>query len=201
VLVELSVMEQRYQAVLAVVQDGWQVTEVTHRLGVSRQSVHAWIARYRRGGLVCLADRSHRPSSCPHQIPPQTEALICELRRKHPGWGPRRIEHQLARAGLDPVPSRSSVYRCLRRHGLIELRRRRKRRKEFRRFERDRHFDGDLRGLVPAPKAVPTTPTRRARRRLDPSKASGPGRISETRMHKSWATPAPSGSPLPRRSR
>ena len=27
-LVELSVMEQRYQAVLAVVQDGWKVTEV-----------------------------------------------------------------------------------------------------------------------------------------------------------------------------
>ena len=40
-LVELSVMEQRYQAVLAVVQDGWKVTEVAARLGVSRQSVHA----------------------------------------------------------------------------------------------------------------------------------------------------------------
>ena len=43
-LVELSVMEQRYQAVLAVVQDGWRVVEVAERLGVSRQSVHAWIA-------------------------------------------------------------------------------------------------------------------------------------------------------------
>jgi hypothetical protein len=35
VLVELSVMEQRYQAVLAVVQDGWKVVEVADRLGVS----------------------------------------------------------------------------------------------------------------------------------------------------------------------
>jgi transposase InsO family protein len=136
--VELSVMEQRYQAVLAVVQDGWRVVEVARRLGVSRQSVHAWIARYNRGGLASLADRSHRPASCPHQIPPETEARICELRRQHPGWGPRRIEHQLAKAGVDPVPSRSSIYRCLRRHGLIELRRRRRRREEFRRFERDR---------------------------------------------------------------
>jgi transposase-like protein len=49
VLVELSVMEQRYQAVLAVVQDGWKVTEVARRLGVSRQSVHNWIARYEKG--------------------------------------------------------------------------------------------------------------------------------------------------------
>jgi hypothetical protein len=28
VLVELSVMEERYQAVLAIGQDGWKVTEV-----------------------------------------------------------------------------------------------------------------------------------------------------------------------------
>ena len=38
-------MEQRYQAVLAVIQDGWQVSEVAARLGVSRQSVHAWVVR------------------------------------------------------------------------------------------------------------------------------------------------------------
>lgn len=137
-LVELSVMEQRYQAVLAVIQDGWKVTEVAARLGVSRQSVHAWIARYEQGGLAALTDHSHRPASCPHQITPRIEALICELRREHPGWGPRRIEHQLARAGIDPVPARSSIYRCLKRHGLIELRRRRKRRDEFRRWERER---------------------------------------------------------------
>ena len=137
-LVELSVMEQRYQAVLAVVQDGWKVTEVAARLGVSRQSVHAWIARYEQGGLAALADRSHRPGACPHQISAEIEALICELRREHPGWGPRRIEHQLARHGIQPVPGRSSINRCLKRHGLIELRRRRKRRDEFKRWERDR---------------------------------------------------------------
>jgi len=138
VLVELSVMEQRYQAVLAVVQDGWRVVEVARRVGVSRQTIHAWIARYEQGGLGSLADRSHRPGTCPHQTVPETEALICELRREHPGWGPRRLEHHLARAGVQPVPSRSSIYRCLRRHSLIELRRRRKRRDEYRRWERER---------------------------------------------------------------
>ena len=137
-LVELSVMEQRYQAVLAVVQDGWKVIEVARRVGVSRQSVHAWIARYQAEGLGALADHSHRPSSCPHQTDAEVEAMICELRREHPGWGPRRIEHHLARVGVNRVPSRSSIYRCLKRHGLIELRRRRKRRDEYRRFERER---------------------------------------------------------------
>ena len=43
-------MEQRYQAVLAVIQDGWKVVEVADRLGVSRQTVHSWIARYKQAG-------------------------------------------------------------------------------------------------------------------------------------------------------
>jgi len=67
-LVEISVMEHRYQAVMAVVQDGWKITEVAERLGVSRQAVHRWIARYDAGGLSALESRSHRPSSCAHQI-------------------------------------------------------------------------------------------------------------------------------------
>jgi transposase-like protein len=76
VLVELSVMEQRYQAVMAVTQDGWKVSEVAERLGVSRQAIHRWIARYEQGGLPSLADRSHQPQSCSHQITPEFEALI-----------------------------------------------------------------------------------------------------------------------------
>ena len=61
-LVELSVMEQRYQAVMAILQDGWKVTEVADRLGVTRQAVHKWIARYESGGSPALADRSPRPN-------------------------------------------------------------------------------------------------------------------------------------------
>jgi len=53
-------MEQRYQVVIAVVQDGWKVTEVADRLGVARQSVHNWIARYEAGGPPALADRPAR---------------------------------------------------------------------------------------------------------------------------------------------
>ena len=64
-LVELSVMEQRYQAVLAVVQDGGKVVEGARRGGGSRQTLHAWIARYERGGLASLADR---PTVPPHAL-------------------------------------------------------------------------------------------------------------------------------------
>jgi hypothetical protein len=60
------------------------------------------------------------------------------MRRQHPGWGPRRIEFELAKKAVAPMPSRSSIYRCLKRHSLIDLRRKRRRREEFRRWERER---------------------------------------------------------------
>ena len=52
-LVELSVVEQRYRAVLAVLA-GATVTEVAAQLGVSRQTLHTWKLRYAESGLAGL---------------------------------------------------------------------------------------------------------------------------------------------------
>jgi transposase InsO family protein len=133
---ELSVAEQRYQAVLAVVGEGGTVVEVAGRWGVSRQSVHAWLARYEAGGLEGLADRSHRPGSCPHQMSAVVEAQVLELRRVHRSWGARRIRFELGKAGVAPVPSESGIYRALVRAGLIEPGGRRRRKDSWRRWER-----------------------------------------------------------------
>jgi len=54
---ELSVAEQRYQAVLAVIADGHDVTAVAEQWGVTRQTPHAWPARYEAHGLEGPADR------------------------------------------------------------------------------------------------------------------------------------------------
>ena len=136
-LVELGVVEQRYRAVLEVLDEGVPVTVVARRYGVARQTVHQWLRRYaNEGGLGGLADRSPRPGSCPHQMPVVVEARIVSMRREHPGWGPSRIVWELQRAGVVPLPGRSSVYRALVRHGLVEGRKRRRRREDYRRWER-----------------------------------------------------------------
>src|SRR6185437_10647767 len=126
------------RAVLEVLQDGAPVTEVARRYGVARQTVHEWLARYAVGGLGGLADRSSRPASCPHQMPPAVEARIAGLRREHPGWGPSRILWELGRAGTEPLPGRSAVYRALVRHGLVDPKKRKRRREDYRRWERGR---------------------------------------------------------------
>jgi transposase InsO family protein len=138
---ELSVAEQRYQAVLAVVSDGETVTDVAARFGVSRKTVHDWLARYEAGGLENLGDRSHRPRSCPHQMGADLEVAIARLRAGHPGWGPRRLVFELARAGVEPVPSESAVYRALVRLNLIDPTGRRRRDRKWKRWERGRPME------------------------------------------------------------
>jgi transposase InsO family protein len=131
---ELNVVEQRYQAVLQVL-DGIPVTEVAERFGVARQTVHRWVARYRDGGLEGLADRSHAPRTHPWRISAEVEAVICDLRISHRRWGPRRLVFEVGKRG-HPDVSRSTVYRVLVRHQLLEPVPRRRRRDQYRRWER-----------------------------------------------------------------
>ena len=129
-------MEQRYHAVMEVVS-GAPVTEVARRYGVSRQAVHGWLGRYEREGLAGLADHSHRPRYQPRQLDAEIEALICQLRGAHPRWGPRRLLYELGKARVSPVPSRSTIYRVLVRHGLVAARKRKRRRQDYKRWQRE----------------------------------------------------------------
>ena len=118
-LVELSVVEQRYHAVMEVIS-GAPVTEVARRYGVSRQSVHNWLGKYRTGGIAALADHSHRPHFQPRQLDagcgggdlPACAALTRGGDRAGCGTSS-------ARQASAAVPSRSTIYRVLVRHGLV----------------------------------------------------------------------------------
>jgi len=128
-VVDLSMVEQRYDAVREVL-DGATVTDTALRYGVDRRTLHRWLVRYATDGLAALADKSSKPDRCPHQTPPEIEARIVELRRSHPGWGPRTILSKLRRE-LEVPPSRAAIYRCLVRHRLIQPKPRRRRRHDY----------------------------------------------------------------------
>jgi len=147
-LVVMSVVELRLDAVRAVL-GGARVTEVAAQAGVSRQSVHTWVARYLLEGVAGLADRSHRPPGCKHQTPGSVEVRVAEMRREHPRWGAKRIRMELLRApgpwssegageGVTgvTVPSTATINRILRRKDLVTPRPRKRPRDSYVRFER-----------------------------------------------------------------
>jgi transposase InsO family protein len=133
---EMSVAEQRYKAILAVIAEGRTAKEVANDWGVSRRTLHRWLAHYEAAGLEGLSDRSHRPTHCPHQMPAMVEAMVLEMRRAHAYWGARRIAYELGRKRVEPAPSESAVYRCLVRAAVIDPITRRRRRETWKRWER-----------------------------------------------------------------
>ncbi len=71
---EMSVAEQRYKAVLAVIADGRTVGEVASEWGVCRQTMHRRLARYEGDGpprsSTCLQDRAADGQALPDKARP-----------------------------------------------------------------------------------------------------------------------------------
>jgi len=75
----MSLAEQRYQPVLAVIKDGRIISEVAIHGPLDRRSVHRSLARYEAAGLEGLADRSHKAARRPHQTSDAVETAVLEL--------------------------------------------------------------------------------------------------------------------------
>lgn len=128
---------ERY-VVDAVVLEGRSPTEIARLHGISRSWLYRLLGRYREGGYPALAPRSRRPRSCSHRTPPELEAAIVALRAElaeagHDA-GPATIAHHLGRRSTQ-VPSVATVWRILRRHGLITPQPHKRPRSSFVRFE------------------------------------------------------------------
>jgi len=122
----------------AVVLEGRSPTEIARLHSISRSWLYQLLARYHEGGYTALAPRSRRPHSCSHRTPPELEAAIVALRAElieagHDA-GPATIAHHLARRS-ERSPSPATVWRILRRHGLITPQPHKRPRSSFIRFE------------------------------------------------------------------
>jgi transposase InsO family protein len=140
-LVELSMVEQRYQAVREVLDSGATITEVAKHYGVDRRTLHRWLTRYATGGLEALVTQSNRPDTCPHQMDPVIEARLVERRRMHPTWGPRTLATKLRAEFGERAPSRAVIYRALVRHELIVPVARKRTKDSYKRWERTRSME------------------------------------------------------------
>ena len=124
--------------ITAVVLEGRSPGEVAREYGVARSWVNTLLARYRSDGDAAFEPRSRRPLTRPDATPANTVDLIIELR------------NQLTTDGLDAgadtivwhlehhhqvTLSRATVYRIIRRHGLVTPEPNKKPRSSYIRFQ------------------------------------------------------------------
>ena len=103
--------------------EGRSVAELAAAHGVHRSWIYKLLARYREGGYEALEPRSRAPRSNPNRTPEEVVQAIVSLREQllsqgHDG-GAETIAHHLARQGVGQVPAVSTIWRILRREGLV----------------------------------------------------------------------------------
>jgi transposase InsO family protein len=106
----------------AVLLEGRSAREVARAHGISKTWIYELITRYRAGGYEALEPRSKRPRSCRHQTSAQIVQAIVKLRTELASQGhdagAETIAYHLAQSHTQ-IPSVTTIWRILRREGLV----------------------------------------------------------------------------------
>jgi transposase InsO family protein len=121
-------MEQRIGMLADYDAGHWSVSDLCRRYEVSRDTFYAWRARRAGGEADWFYDRSHATRSCPHRTDAAIEDEVVALRRRFPHLGPRKLLAVLAtRDPRRDWPAASTIGDILKRAGLVEPAKRRRR--------------------------------------------------------------------------
>jgi transposase InsO family protein len=106
----------------AVLLEGRSAREVARAHGISKSWIYELMRRYREGGYAALEPRSKRPRSCKHEtsgaLVKEIVQLRCELESQGHDAGAETIAYHLA-LHHKKIPSVSTIWRILRREGLV----------------------------------------------------------------------------------
>ena len=120
---KVNPMEERVRFVLEHETDLFSMTELCERFGVSRKTGYQLVAAYAAGGVEGLAAWSRRLLHSLDQIDSTVVKAVLTWRRRHPGWGPKKLlwcldQHEAQLWTRVRRPRVSTVARLLTQHGL-----------------------------------------------------------------------------------
>lgn len=122
-----DVMSERVKFIARYLESAKSFSELCSDFEISRKTGYKWVDRYKESGVKNLLDLSRAPHSHPHAVGNDVIKLIVEVRKKHPHWGPKKLEVILQRQNPNlSLPSASTIGEVLKREGLIKKRRRRR---------------------------------------------------------------------------
>ena len=87
--------------------------------GIGRMTLHRWLIRFKKFGVIGLNELSTKPKSVRRPASPwNIVSRVVELRKQYPAWSKHKLAAILKRENL--IVSESTVGRILKRKGLID---------------------------------------------------------------------------------
>lgn len=123
---ETCTMKERIKFILLYEANLLPFTELCKNFHVSRKTGYKWIKRYTTEGFPGLNDQSRAPHHHPNELSEEVESLILEAKRQRPHWGPKKIVNWLTQEYRHLAwPAISTAGDLLKRHGLVQPRKKR----------------------------------------------------------------------------
>ena len=123
---ETCAINERMCFVAAYLDGAESISALCREFGISRKTVHKWLARYGASGFVGLEARSRAPLSNPAAMDEAVIEAVVAVRLRNPTWGPDKVKAYLDRTAPERTwPSASSMGRQFVRAGLVRPRKRR----------------------------------------------------------------------------
>jgi transposase-like protein len=111
--------QRRHQAIDQYLAED-KVEDICRQLACSKSWLYKWRNRYDANNATWVQERPKKPKSHPTQTPEHVERAVVSLhltlRHNGTGGGATAIMQALAQQGIEPVPSRRTIYRIVRRH-------------------------------------------------------------------------------------
>ena len=126
---ETCAMKERLQLVSLFQTGSYTVAELAEEFRVSRKTAYKWLGRFAQEGPGGLEERSRAPHRHPNATPMLVVQAVLQAKAAHLTWGPAKLlppsetDAELAAAW----PATSTRGNILARHGLVTMRRRRRR--------------------------------------------------------------------------
>ena len=132
---ERTVEKSRAGFIQEVMKREETISTLCREYGISRKTGYKWLHRYEAG--EDLRDKSRAPFGRPNKTPEVIEQLIINERKKHPGWGSRKLKVVLEKKGYKELPASSTICAVLKRNGYISKEESLKH-KPYKRFEMEK---------------------------------------------------------------
>ena len=125
---ETSVMDQKIELIADWLSGDYRKSELCRIYEISRPTADKWIGRYEEEGLQGLTERGRAPLDHPNRTAEELRTLIVQTKLRHQQWGPEK-GGGLVRQHRPELkwPADSTAGEILKRAGLVQVRKRRRR--------------------------------------------------------------------------
>lgn|SRR3990167_1364314 len=125
---KINLIEQKMLFISDWLKDEFSFKDLCNRYQVSRKTGYALVNRYNLEGADAFQQKSRIRHYHPNAITDEIKSIVIATKQRYPNWGPVKLRDWLEINYPDGSwPASSTIGDCLKKHGLVKLRHKRRR--------------------------------------------------------------------------